>query len=296
MNRLRLDKVILLIFLILFASCGKTGNKSKNRVSKNDSVRIVCASKQLTELVYALGEGDKLVGVDLSSTYPPQVTKLPNIGYHMMLNAEGIISLHPTVFIYNGGTDAEIGPDNVIPQLKEVGITIKKFRTAETMKNTYQLIRDLGSYFHVESRADSLCANIKEGMKQVEKERKKYQDQPKVMVIHFGRAHNVYFPIGPKGTVEFLLTQAGGVNAITSMKFRLLSPEVLAEDQPQVILATSYGVKRLGGIKKFEEIPGISLTPAAKNNKIFSIDEHDLLYLGPRTPKIILKIMKLIHQ
>lgn len=287
-----LGSVLLLMSLIFFSSCGK----AKKDIQKKQQTRIVCASKQVTELVYALGEGNKIVGVDLSSTYPPRVKKLPNIGYHMMLNAEGIISLRPTVFIYNGGTDAEIGPDNVIPQLKEVGITVKKFRTAETMADTKQLIRDLGSYFHVEKRADSLCAAIDNGMQKVAEERARYKDHPKVMVIHFGRAHNVYFPFGPRGTVEFMLKQAGGVNAIPSEKFRLLSPEVLAEDQPQVILATSYGVQRLGGLDKFEEIPGISLTPAAKNKKIYSIDEHDLLYLGPRTPQNILKIMKLIHQ
>ncbi len=288
----KLSSLVMFAFLFLVSSCSKTKKENQEK----HEIRIVCASKQLTEIIYALGEGNKIVGVDLSSTYPPRVKKLPNIGYHMMLNAEGIISLRPTVFIYNGGTDAEIGPDNVIPQLKEVGITVKKFRTAETMADTRQLIHDLGSYFHVQDKADSLCAKMDRGMEKVAEERARYSDHPKVMVIHFGRAHNVYFPFGPKGTVEFMLEQAGGVNAISSEKFRLLSPEVLAEDQPQVILATSYGVHRLGGLDKFEEIPGISLTPAAKNKKIYSIDEHDLLYLGPRTPENILKIMKLIHQ
>jgi len=69
---------------ILFSSCGRFGNKEdENRTEKD---RIVCVSKQLTELIYALGAGNKIVAVDLSSTYPEAVKKLPTVGYHRMLS------------------------------------------------------------------------------------------------------------------------------------------------------------------------------------------------------------------
>jgi iron complex transport system substrate-binding protein len=283
-----------LAYCTLFISCGRFGNKGT--ASKNDSVRIVCASKQITELMFALGQGDKLVGVDISSTYPEAATKITTVGYHRMLNAEGIISLKPTAFIYNGGADNAVGPDNVIPQLQKVGVTVVQFKSAENIEDTKALIRDLGNYFKVPAKADSLCRVMDSTMKLVAEKRKQYTDTPRVMIVHFGRAGNKYFPFGPKGAPEFILEQAGGVNVLDSTKkMRELSPEILAETQPDVIIATDYGYDRLGA-DNFKAMPGISLTPAAKNNRIYRFNEHDLFYLGPRTGENIIKLMEVIHK
>ena len=215
-------------FAMSIASCGRSGNKGGSDSSKKDTIRIVCASKQLTELIYALGEGDKIVGVDLSSTFPEEVKKLPTIGYHRMLNAEGIISLKPTAFIYNGGADNSIGPDNVLPQLKNVGVTVVEFRSAENIEDTKALIKDLGTYFNVTARADSICNKIDADMKVVAEKRKQYTDSPRVMIVHFGRAGNKYFPFGPWGAPNFILQQAGGVNVLdTTKKMRELSRKFL---------------------------------------------------------------------
>jgi len=285
----------LIAFVSCFNSCDRFGNK-KSADSGTDSTRIVCASKQLTELIFELGAGDKIVGVDLSSNYPEEVKKLPTIGYHRMLNAEGIISLRPTAFIFNGGSDAAIGPPSLLPQLQKVGITIKEFPSAETIDSTKALIRTLGEYFNVKAKADSLCNKLDADMKLAAEKRKQYTDIPSVMIIHFGRASNIYFPFGRKGTGNYLIEASGGVNAIdTSSKFRTLSPEILVQCQPQVILATDFGFDRLG-LEKFKELPGISLTPAAKNNRIYRVEEHDLLYLSPRTGENILKLMDMIHK
>ncbi len=286
----------LLSTTLLFSSCDRFGSKG-SETTKKDTVRIVCVSKQLTELLFALGQGDKIVGVDLSSTYPPETKKITTVGYHRMLSAEGIISLKPTAVFYNGGADNAIGPDNVLPQLKQVGITVTQFRSAESIEDTKALIKDLGVYFNVPKKADSLCNKLDADMKLVEEKRKQYTDAPTVMIVHFGRANNVYFPFGPWGAANFMIQQAGGVNAVdTATKFRMLSAEVIAKFQPQVIIATDFGFDRLGGLEKFKELPGIALSPAAKDDHIYRFEEHDLLYLGPRTGENILKLMELIHK
>ncbi len=280
---------------ILFSSCGRFGNKEdENRTEKD---RIVCVSKQLTELIYALGAGNKIVAVDLSSTYPDAVKKLPTVGYHRMLSAEGIIAMKPTVVFYNGGTDASIGPATVLPQLEKVGIPVKEWSGTDNIEDTKKLIHELGIYLHAETKADSLCNKLDADMKLVAEKRKQYTDTPRVMIIHFGRASNIYFPFGHKGAGNAMIEWAGGINAVdTASKFRTLSPEILVQCQPQVILATEFGFDRLGGVDKFKELPGIALTPAAKDNRIYRTEEHDLLYFGPRTGENILKLMDLIHK
>jgi iron complex transport system substrate-binding protein len=283
-------------FIVLFGSCNRFGSKG-SETNKKDTVRIVCVSKQLTELIFALGQGSKIVGVDLSSTYPPETKNITTVGYHRMLNAEGIISLKPTAVFYNGGEDNSVGPDNVLPQLKQVGITVTQFRSAENIEDVKALIKDLGVYFNVPQKADSLCKKLDNDMQKVADTRKQYADVPSVMIIHFGRASNVYFPFGAKGAANFMIQQAGGTNVLDTLtRYHGLSAEVIAKLQPQVIIATDFGFDRLGGIDKFKELPGIGLSPAAKDNRIYRFEEHDLIYLGPRTGENILKLMELIHK
>ena len=85
-----------------------------------DTSRIVSLGGAVTEIVFALGYGQKVVGVDASSSYPEAVSDIAKVSYHRRLSAEGIISLAPTLVI----ATTEAGPPEVIQQLRSAGITI----------------------------------------------------------------------------------------------------------------------------------------------------------------------------
>jgi iron complex transport system substrate-binding protein len=115
-------------------------------------------------------------------------------------------------------------------------------------------------------------------------------------VIHFGQAANQYFVLSHRGTQQQMLDWAGAINvADTAQKWKNLSAEVIAQAQPDVILATDYGYDLQGSVEKFKQLPGVALSPAAKNNRIYRIEEHDLVYLGPRTGKNVYNLIQLIH-
>jgi iron complex transport system substrate-binding protein len=273
---------------ILFFACNQFGKK--NKVTGKD--RIVCVSKQLTELMFALHQGDKIAGVDLTSTYPPETKKITKVGYHRHLSAEGIISLEPTVVIHQ----SDVAPPEVMPQIAKAGIPIKVYPSAVTIDSTKILIRMLGKEYGEDSAAARIIGKLNADLSKADSIVKKYPFKPKVLIIHFGQQRNQYFVMGTRGTADAMLKLAGGINAADTSSFRDLSPEVIAREQPDIILATDFGWDRLGGdIEKFKELPGIALTPAAKNGKIYRIEEHDLVYFGPRTGENVLLIAKLIH-
>jgi iron complex transport system substrate-binding protein len=284
-----------IIFLLLagltLASCGRFGNKLGDRPA-NDTMRIVCVSKQLTEMIFSLGAGNRIVGVDISSTYPEDAKKLPTVGYHRALGLDGIVSLNPTVVYDNGG----IGPEAIIEQLKKVGISLKEYEGTKTIDDAKNLLLKLGAEFNNEQKAKELNEKLDRDLQKVKEEAAKFKDKPKVMIIHFGQAMNNYFVIGTRGNANEMLTMAGGLNAADTTGFKMLSPEVIVKNQPDVILATDFGFDRTGGLENFKKLPGVELTPAARNNRIFRIEEHDLVYFGPRTGENILKIMELIHK
>jgi iron complex transport system substrate-binding protein len=282
------NKFLLVGIAVLLFSCGRFGNQKK----EGGKDRIVCVSKQMTEYLFALGLGDKIVGIDLTSTYPPETKNLTTVGYHRHLSAEGIISLDPTVVIHQG----DVAPPNVMPQLEKVGIPIKQYPAGSTLDSAKIVLKMVAHDYGVDSLADRLNKNLDTQLAKADSIVKKYPTKPRVMIIHFGQQRNQYFIMGTKGTANAMLTLAGGINAADTTSFRDLSPEVILRSQPDVILATDFGFDKAGSKEKFMQLPGIALTPAAKNGKIYRIEEHDLVYFGPRTGENIVKIAELIHQ
>ncbi|HKS72732.1 MAG TPA: ABC transporter substrate-binding protein [Terriglobales bacterium] len=287
-------RILILLLLCTLLSCDRFGQKSQSQQAQ----RIVCIGQAYNEMIYALGAQASLVGVDYSSTFPPEIKKLPTVGYHRALSAEGILSLHPTLIIH----DNNIGPDHVVQQLQDLKIPMKTFTAKDdSVEGAKALLREMGAYFHKEQRADELCSRIDADMAAAAEEARKYKDHPRVAVIHFGRASNVYLVVGNGGggdasTAGRMVELAGGQMAIqkTGMQ-QMTSPEIVAQSNPEVILMTEYGFDRLGSAEQAKTLPGVAETEAAKNNRIYRVSEHELMYFGPDTGQNVVELARLIH-
>ncbi|HEY0005069.1 MAG TPA: ABC transporter substrate-binding protein [Pyrinomonadaceae bacterium] len=293
----RILLVALLSALLISAiSCGRFNNSAKDQQTE----RLVVISQLYNEIIWALGAEDHIVGVDLSSTYPPDVKKIQTVGYHRALSAEGILSLHPTAIIH----DNNIGPPQVVEQLQGLNIPMKTFTAKnDSVEGTKALIREMGSYFHKEDRAEELCRTLDAQMAASLERVKQYTDHPRVAVIHFGRASNVYLVVGrggggDGGAASQMIEWAGGQMAIDARGMqRMASPEIIAQANPDVILVTDFGYDRLGGsLDQIKALPGVATSNAAKNNRIYRIQEHELMYFGPRSGENLEKVAAIIHQ
>ncbi|TMO95144.1 hemin ABC transporter substrate-binding protein, partial [Pseudoalteromonas sp. S3178] len=79
---------------------------------------IVVSGGSITEIIYALGEENRIVGVDSTSVFPVAATDKPQIGYVRKINVEGILSLSPDLLL----GEADTGPDKVLKQLQDTGL------------------------------------------------------------------------------------------------------------------------------------------------------------------------------
>src|SRR5436309_1220041 len=109
--------VIPVLLAVTFLACGRFGNKPNETAGD----RVVVISPIYNEIIWALGAQEKVVGVDLSSTYPPEIKNVQTVGYHRALSAEGILSLHPTAILEDGN----LGPPQVVEQIKQLNIPLK---------------------------------------------------------------------------------------------------------------------------------------------------------------------------
>jgi iron complex transport system substrate-binding protein len=288
-------RALVLSLLIVASASGRFGQK----LSAQNAERIVCIGQAYNEMIYALGAQASLVGVDYSSTFPDEIKKLPTVGYHRALSAEGILSLHPTLIIH----DNNIGPDQVVRQLQDLNIPMKTFNAKDdSIEGAKALLREMGAYFHKEQRAEQLCANLDRQMAAASEAVKQYKVHPRVAVIHFGRASNVYLVVGnggggDAGSAGRMVEWAGGQMAINQPGMqRMTSPEIIAKSNPEVILMTEYGFDRLGSAEQAKTLPGVAETDAAKNNRIYRVPEHELMYFGPDTGQTVIQLARLIHE
>ena len=291
-----LSCLCLSLAILVFASAC---SRFHNAPTDSKDARYVVISPIYNEIIWALGAQDKVVGIDLSTTYPPEVKKVQTVGYHRALSAEGILSLHPTAIIH----DNNIGPPQVVQQIQQLNIPMKTFTAKnDSFDGTKALIREMGAYFHKEARAEELCKTLDEQRAASLEKVKQYSDRPRVAVIHFGRASNVYMVVGKGGGgdgggVSQMIELAGGQMAVENKGMqRMESPEILAQANPDVILLTDVGYDRLGSTVQIKALPGFATSNAAKTGHIYRIEENVLNYFGPRSGENIEKVAAVIHQ
>lgn len=259
-----------------------------------DLARVVCVSKQLNEFVYAIGAQSHLIARDLTSIYPPEITKLPSVGYHRALSAEGITSMHPSLLL----TDGNVGPDAVLDQVRKVGIPVLTLPAGSSLDSAERLMTDLGHRFDRTAVADSVVGRWKAAMDSIFADTARWSGtpRPRVLVMHFGQLGNTYLGVTGKGPTTQIIRWAGGVNAIdTAGNMQRLTPEIIARSAPDVILATDVGFDRVGSVDAFRKLPGVDLTAAGRNGKIYRIDETEVMYFGPRTPGTVRKLESILH-
>lgn len=286
------SKWIFVLMTLAFIGCNQASKPEKK--PEESTRRIVCLAKQYNEIIFALDAEKELVGRDLSSTYPPEIKDITSVGYHRALGTEGILSLKPDLIIH----DNNVGPEQVMNQLNALQIPMHVFGSdSGTIEGTQRLIREMGRYFEQEKNAEMLCAKLESDMQKALANAANLSDTPTVVIIHFGRASNVYLTVTANSTAGKMINWAGGKMAIDGergMK-RLTSPELIAQANPDIILLTDFGYDRLGTAEAINQLPGVSETKAAKSGRIYRVEEHDLIYLGPRTGENVLMLQEILH-
>lgn len=250
-------------------------NSLLNYSSANE--RIVIAGGSLTEIVFALGAGDDVVGVDKTSSYPEKVKQLPQIGYWKLLNIEGVLSLRPTLFI----TLNDVEPDNVIEKVSESKVDVLALRRVPgTVELLYENINKIASKLNKQEEGEKLINRIKANLADIQAKIATHPQKTKVLSLMSMSGSNSV--AGKNTTIDALITIAGGENLAKHNSFKSYTAESIIAINPEVIILNKYSIDQLGGLDKVNTIPGITETSAFKNNRITVIDDSYLFGIGPR--------------
>lgn len=278
---------LLLIASFSISSC-KTDTQSTNEETTTstpvDNQKIVTLSGAITETVAALGKSSEIVGRDVTSTFPADLTAtdLGHVGRGMTV--EGVMATNPTLVI---ALEKEAGSE-VLTKVKESGIKTEFVPQEYSVEGAKNLIKSVANLIG-STEFQPLLDKIDSDMAQVQPIEKK----PKVLFI-YSRA-NMLMVAGAKTPMEAIINLAGGESAVTEFEeFKPLTPESLIQANPDVILMFDKGVEGLGGLEAVLKVPGVEQTNAGKNKKIISLDGGLLTNFGPRTGEAALELNKLL--
>ncbi|HLZ70389.1 MAG TPA: ABC transporter substrate-binding protein [Dehalococcoidia bacterium] len=255
--------------------------------------RMVPLDGDITEIIYALGLGSNVAGVDISSTYPPEVTKLPQIGYQRTLTAEPILALKPSLIV----GDEMAGPPPVIEQLRGAGVPVVIFKYDATIDGIPTKIRNIAAALGVPGRGAALIAAEQQSVNEAKALAAKATSKPKVAFLNIrgGGTQQIW---GQGFPSHDMIVAAGGVDAADAAGIQGSKPitaEALVTAAPDVILITSAALKDAGGVDGVLQIPGIAQTPAGQNKRVVSLEDQYLLGMGPRTGQALSDLAKLLH-
>lgn len=244
--------------------------------------RIVSTLPSSTETLFALGVGDRVVGVSSYCRYPPAALSLPKIGSYSRPDAEKIALLRPDLVVLQ--TSASTLPD----RLSALGIRYQtvKFRS---LADIYTMIHEIGEAVHASAKADSLNREIRARLDAIRAE-SVGQSKPTVLMV-VGRTPGLLTNLvgtGPSTYLGELLEIAGGRNALddSPVPYPHISLETVVRLNPDIILDLSMmGEAGQPGVRE-ERLrqPWLSrheLT-AVENGSVFGLTSETLVTPGPR--------------
>ena len=295
---MKIQYLVILFYLatsIVIAQPVEVTDAGGETVIIHSTERIVSLNGSTTEILFALGVGEKVVGCDASSTYPKHATEtLPSVGYQYRLNAEGILSLRPTLVI--GRSDVK--PPQVIEQLRMAGVTALLFKEPRTFDEAKQRLRTIGKAVNRQEQATALISALDKDIETLKSKLTGQQGQAELKALFlYLRGPQTAFVLGKDSGPGAMLELVGATNAAGKIKgTKPMTAEAVIAAQPDVYVLFESGLKSIGGVEGLLKVPGLAQTPAGRNKRVVAMDGLYLSGFGPRCGKAALDLFRGIYE
>ncbi|MDO3660487.1 ABC transporter substrate-binding protein [Bacillus sp. C28GYM-DRY-1] len=266
------------------------GDASNQDVTiKKEPKTIVSLMPSNTEITYALGLGDNVVGVTTNDTYPKEVKKVEKVG-DMNINVEKVISLKPDlVLAYESSMSASA---DAIKQLKDAGITVLTVNDAQSFSEVYKSIEMIGEAAGAEKKADQLVKRMKTDLAAIKEKAAGISkaDQKKVFV-EVSPAPDIY-TTGKDTFMDEMLEAIHAENAASAQKgWAKMTEEAIVKLNPDAIVTTN-GESAVSEIKKRSGWSGVK---AIRHHEVYDVDPDLVTRPGPRLIKGVEELAEHIY-
>lgn len=295
--------LVVLALAVLLQGCGKnqpvssgsgfpmtvTDDLGRQVTINKAPQRIVSLLPATTEILFALGLGDKVVGVTDYCDYPAEALSKPKIGGFKTPNSELIVAAQPDLVL---ATEFQ---KDFIPQLEKAGLTVVATNPVN-LAQVIEKIRFIGQITDTAGKADSLASDMQQRVKRIEEGVKNLSDAQKP-VVYFEIWSDPLTTGGAKSFINDQIIMAGGKNIAGDVDkdWVTFSPEMVLVQNPQVIIYCYHGASQQTA-EQIKARKGWEQVDAVKNNRVFFIEDQNVVTrTGPRVVDSLEMVARLIH-
>jgi len=297
--KLKLTSCVLLGIVLILAAC-----TSVEPIASGDMVddlgrsvniekvpqRIISLAPSNTEILFALGLGDRVVGVTEYCDYPPEALEKEKVGGYSTPDIEKIIALEPDLILASS-----IHAKEIIPALEERGLIVFALEP-QNLDGILADIRVVGEITGSEKEASELVAQMERRVKAVTEKTDKLREDQRPRVF-YPVWHDPLWTVGSETFVNELIEKAGGVNIFRDIKrYKTVDLETVIARNPEIIIAAA-GHEDAGEelFKWVKSEARLSVTEAHRNNRVYLIDSDVVERAGPRIVEGLEVLAKCIH-
>jgi len=247
-----------------------------------DASRILSIGGDVTEILYALGAGNRIVGVDTTSQFPSEALKdKQSVGYMRALSSEGVVSVGATVILASEGS----GPPEVVKTLKASSVPYIEVSDKSSAEGIVGKVRLVAKVVGAEGEGEKLVQKVMDDFKVLADWRSKLGRPLRalfVLAVQNGRV----LVGGQNTSADAILKLAGSKNVADDVTgFRPLPDEAIVALAPEVIVAMRRSSDKDGhDLSQLSELKGVQSTPAGAAKRIIMVDGLYTLGFGPRAP------------
>jgi ABC-type Fe3+-hydroxamate transport system substrate-binding protein len=298
-ERIKLGLVVLLSLLSLTVSCSPRSNQNAPQSSTREVTdeagrrlrlpekidRIVSLAPNLTEIVYAVGAGEQLVGDTEYCDYPAAAKSVAKIGDTMHPSAERIIALKPQLVLVSTASQLEA----FTKQLDQQNITVY-VTNPQSLEDVFRSIQTLGDLFGHHDWTTTMVAQLRTRAAAVEVATKTV----KPVKVFYQVSDEPLYTIGRDAFLTDLIRRAGGVSVTADVPgaFPRYSDEAALAAKPDAIILPSGGAMATANLKA---APALKNSPAVLNSRVYKIDENHLQRPGPRLIDGLEEMARALH-
>jgi len=237
--------------------------------------RIISLAPSNTEILFALGLGDKVVGVTEQCNYPPEALEKEKVGGYSTPDIEKIIALQPDLILASSIHEKEI-----IPGLMEQGLTVFALKP-ENLDGILADIRVVGEITGREKEASGLVAQMEGRIKAVVDKTQKLEERPKVFYITW---HEPVWSVGSGTIIHELIMKAGGENIFQDITgHKVVDLEMIIARDPGVIIAcTGHGDAEGKPFGWARSESRLGVIEARRNDRVYQVNADLVSRAGPR--------------
>ncbi len=253
-----------------------------SQAEASEPQRVLSLGGSVTEIIYALGEGDRLVARDVTSNFPAEAEALPSVGYIRGLSPEGVLSVAPDLIIAEEGA----GPTEVVELLKAANVEIVWVPVEFSAEAVSTKIDIVAGALGADARGAELVQKV-EAEIAAARASVSHATPPRVLFV-FSLAGGRIMAAGDNTGADSIITLAGGQNALSGFEgYKQVSDEAVSISEADVILMMdSEGDRAISDDDLFAH-PAIAVTPAGQNRAAVRMDGMKMLGFSVRTAEAV---------